>query len=191
MPRRPLALPALLIPALLLGCAHHHSAGRSVDEVGRAIEQRLDALAEGQVITHEALEGLIALGQRQGTGEITLFFGPGEARLDGSQQARLVRFLDTLQREAHGREIRLVCVGSAGSRGPLDWNRRLSERRALAARSVIDHYLVNAPHSYLDLYGTGSTQSPPDVGLKVSRRYRSVRVIAVYDEGQLPELPGR
>jgi len=192
MTHRSLALSAMLLPALLLGCGPHRGGGGgSSAAMSRAVQERLDVLLEGQGITHENLERLLKLGQSQGTGEITLFFEPGTARLSGNEEVRLVRFLDRLQMESHGRELRFVCVGSAAANGPIGWNDKLSQRRAMAARSTIDHVLVNAPHEFLDLYGTGANQSPPGVGWQIDRRYRSVRVIAVYDEAQLPELPPR
>ena len=192
MTRRALALSALLIPPLLIGCGPSRSGGgSSTAAMSRAVQERLDVLLEGQGITHESLEQLLRLGQRQGTGEITLFFEAGGARLSAREEARLVRFLDHLQRESHGREIRFVCVGSAAANGPIGWNDKLSQRRAMAARSTIEHVLVNTSHAFIDLYGTGATQSPPGVGWQVDQRYRSVRVIAVYDDEQLPELPPR
>jgi hypothetical protein len=178
---------------LLTGCGPRHGGFRAAAATAAAEQEAaLEALLEGQYLTHEALAELLEISRAQGTGEITLFFDPAEARLGpgDEERERLVRFLDSVQAQARGREVQLVCIGSASAPGPLGWNRNLAERRARGVRSLIDHYLVNTPHTFLGAYGLGTTQSPTGVGWRMHQRYQHVRVIAVYDRSQLPELPG-
>lgn len=70
------------------------------------------------------------MSRRHGTGEITVFFPVGSARLDGRERDRLVQFADFLAREARGRKVLLVSMGSASAFGDQRFNLRLAEKRA-------------------------------------------------------------
>lgn len=184
LPRLKLLSAALLL--LALGCASPTS---------QRIERKVDALAEtqqrmlhNQDLTLAGLDELVALARRQGTGEITLFYPWASAQLPPAQAQRLVLFLDRLSYEAHGRELVLVSVGSANDWWREDWNQNLSARRAQGPMKRVHQHLVNTPHRVLRRYGVG--QSLAEEG-QSPRQWRHARIIAVYAEEQLPELPER
>jgi outer membrane protein OmpA-like peptidoglycan-associated protein len=137
--------------------------------------------------SQEALAKLEQLSSQQGTGEITLFFREGSARLDQEQEQRLIRFLDYLQREARGRTIILVAIGSASAIGSPAVNRKLSVERANAPLNTINQYLVNAPHRFYKVSAVGDMYAPKNASYTVEQRYQSVRLIAAYDQAQLPK----
>ncbi len=183
--RPSLPILVLLLSTLAVACvpARHRATTQRID-------RNVDQLLQGQQITHEALEELLDIARRQGTGDITLFFGPNAKGIPGDtlRHQRLVRFLDHLVLASAGRELLFVCVGSASARGSQEWNDGLSTKRAQAAAEVIDKYLVNQRHRVLRAYGTGESQSPEEASLKEHSRYRSVRVVAVYDEAMIEQL---
>lgn len=158
------------------------------------IENKIDDIRAGQEFTNRALEELVALARQQGTGEITVFFPSRSARIArGSQQyERLVHFLDFLSRESRGRTLYFALVGSASAPGSPESNQLLSEERARALIPIIDTYLVNIPHEYHYVAGNGATYAPQEADRRTRRRYRSVRVIAVFDPQLLvPPSPDR
>jgi outer membrane protein OmpA-like peptidoglycan-associated protein len=164
---------------------------QQLDRVGGQVD-RLQATENKELQTsQQALAKLQALSQQQGTGEITLFFPEGSARLEqGSlQYQRLVTFLDYLSRDSRGRQVILVSIGSASAIGNPTANRRLSVERSEAPLPVIDQYLVNVPHKYYKVYGLGDMYAPQHATAQVEHRYQSVRLIAVYETGQLPATP--
>ena len=165
----------------LLACVHP---GAGVRRIGR-IEAKIDQLIAGQALQQAALDELLALARAQGTGEITLFFPWASSRLPADQEERLVRFVDHLAHEAHGRTLLLVSVGSATDWRSADWNDPLSRRRAEAPRALVSQHLVHLPHRWLKVVAQGSQGAP--VGAK-GQTWRHVRVIAVYDEATLPPL---
>jgi formylglycine-generating enzyme required for sulfatase activity len=89
-----------------------------------------------------------------------------------------------MARESQGRTVHIVSVGSASATGPEAMNSRLAEERARAPIAVLDHYLVNVPHEYHNIYGTGDTYSPRSVSAQEHRRYQHVHLVA-YFEGEL------
>ena len=139
----------------------------------------------------QALAILEQLSQQQGTGEITLFFPTGQDSIpqSGLQFDRLVRFLDYLSRDSHGRTVLFVLIGSTSPTGPLAVNERLSRERAEAPQPVIDQYLVNVPHQFYKVYGVGDFYAGKDVPPQDDQRYQNVRIIAVYQTDQIPNLP--
>jgi len=171
-----------LMAAFTLACMHPGSTNRRLDR----IERKVDRVLEGQELSQEKLDQLLALARAQGTGEITLFYPWGRSGLPRSQEARLVRFLDHLAHEAHGRPILLVAVGSASDWRSEERNISLSKRRASSPRVVVGRHLVHVPHKWHEVKGVGSRVTPPDAKGKT---WRHVRIIAVYDTEQLPELP--
>src|SRR5262245_781151 len=107
--------------------------------------------------SQQALRMLEQLSNEQGTGQITLFFPTGQARIEqGSlQYTRLVNFLDYLSRESRGRKVLFLLIGSASATGNTQINERLSRERAAAPEPIIDQYLVNVPHQFFRVYGLG------------------------------------
>lgn len=154
----------------------------------RTVDHKLDRVLDNQAVMQVDLDELVAASRLQGTGEITLFFpwATGTLWRSSGEYDRLVGWLDNLVLHARGREIVLVAVGSATDWGRPERNQRMSARRARDARAIIERQLVHVPHRWADSYGTGAVEVPPDAG---GRTWRHTRVIAVYDEGQLPALP--
>lgn len=176
MPLR-VVLALLLILGLACGPTHRQSA-RIEAKLDQA-NVKLDQLLEGQA-------ELVEAARRQGSGEITLFFPWETAILMPEQRERLVAFLDSLSFEARGRPLLLVAVGVAPDWGGSSWQKKLSEQRANAVRPWVARLLVNTPHRWLAHYGAGDGGVSQGTGF-----WRQVRLIAVYDEAFLPELPAR
>ncbi len=141
--------------------------------------------------TRMILDAFEKVSKKQGTGEITVFFPVASSRIEpGSlQYQRVVTFVDFLARESRGRKLMLVSVGSASAFGPKEINERLAKERSEAPLEIVDQYLVNLPHEYVRIYGTGDAYSPRDVSLKEHQRYQAARLIAFYEMGQQPQLP--
>jgi hypothetical protein len=171
-----------LLGASALACLHPGAGGRRMER----IEQKVDRILAGQEATAAALEELLALARAQGTGELTLFFPWASSRLPVDQEERLVRFLDHLAHEAHGRKILLVSVGAASDWRTAEWNDPLSRRRAEAPRALVSQHLVHLPHAWHRVVAQGDRGAPPGAA---GPTWRHVRILAVYDEGQLPPLP--
>ena len=152
------------------------------------LEDKVDQVLEQQALAQASLDELLRIARRQGSGELTLFFGWNSARLrPGSRQhERYVRFLDRVAFEAHGREVVLVAIGSAGDWNKPGWNDTLSQRRASVVRLPAKRHLLHVPHRWLRVDGAGSTLAPGDAR---GQAWRHVRILAVYDEGDLPPLP--
>lgn len=150
------------------------------------IETKVDAISETQTLAQESLDELLALARQQGTGEITLFFSWNGDKLRGEQHDRFVRYLDRVAFEARGREVLFVALGSAGDWKKEEWNKELSDLRSAAPRAVAKRHLVHVPHRWVHAYGVSSALAPAE---HKGQTWRHVRVIAVYDEGALPELP--
>jgi archaellum component FlaC len=141
--------------------------------------------------TRMVIEAFEKVARHQGTGELTVFFPVSSAAIEkGSlEYRRIVEFTDWLAREARGRKLMFVSVGSASATGPKAVNERLAKARSEAPLAVIDRYLVNLPHEYVRIYGTGDLYSPKDVTRKEHERYQHARLIAFYEKGQEPALP--
>lgn len=139
----------------------------------------------------KALGMIEQLAQKQGTGEITLFFDTGSSQLSkGSPEVnRLVQFLDFVARESRGRKVLFVSVGSASARGDRKINQKLAQQRSEQPVSYIDKYLLNVPHEIYRVYGTGDLYSPKDVPAKEHLRYQNARIIAFFDTDKIPPLP--
>ncbi len=188
-PRLPVL--GLALSLSLLGCVT--TSHRKVERIDAKVDQVLDnqtrMLANQNEMMAE-LDELVEASRRQGTGEITLFFPWHDTRINRGtpQYARFVAWLDHLALHANGREILFVAVGSASDWKRTDWNQELSTQRAWSPKPVVAQHLVHLPHRWLETYGVGSGLVPGEAS---GRTWRHVRVIAVYDEGQLPELPAR
>ncbi len=146
---------------------------------------------ENRQTAQQSLRMLEALSKRQGSGEITIFFNTGASNIpSGSlEYQRLVRFLDYLSRESHGRKILLVSIGSASKFGNTRHNARLAERRAKAPVPTMEKYLVNIPHELFKVYAVGDQYSPGDIPVSQQKKYQHTRIIGVFETDQLPDLP--
>jgi len=170
-------------------------ATRRIDETtqrtGETAQRALETGERTYDTTRMVLEAFEKVSKKQGTGELTVFFPVASSRIpDGSlQHDRIVTFADFLSRESRGRTIRLVLVGSASAFGPPEVNERLARERCEAPVGIFDKYLVNVPHEYVKIYGTGDAYSPRGVSMKEHERYQACRVIAFYEKDQEPALP--
>jgi outer membrane protein OmpA-like peptidoglycan-associated protein len=135
--------------------------------------------------SEQALTKLEQLSNQQGSGQITLFFAEGSAAIDPAQNQRLVSFLDYISRDAHGRKVILVSLGSASSIGNPAFNKKLSVERGEAPLPVINQYLVNIPHQVFKVSGVGDMYAPKRASVQVDARYQSVQIIAAYDKADL------
>ncbi len=128
--------------------------------------------------SQEALTELEQLSDSQGSGQITLFFGEGSARLNQEQQQRLIRFLDYIARDSRDRKVILVSVGSASALGPSAVNRKLSVVRSMAPLAVFEQYLVNTLHEFYRVTSVGDMYAPKNASAEVEQRYQNVRIVA-------------
>jgi hypothetical protein len=139
----------------------------------------------------KTLQLLEQLSKKQGTGEITLFFPIGETKLKEKslEYERLIRFVDFLTRESKGRKVLVVSIGSSSAAGKKSWNLKLAQARAEYPQGIIDKYLVNIPHEYYKVYGTGDMYSPKSVPRKEHERYQHTRLSSGFETDQVPALP--
>lgn len=143
-----------------------------------------------------ALGLLEEISKRHGSGEITLFFKKGSSRIEDNpdEHHRLVRFLDFLARESHGRRVLLVSIGSSSNKGDETKNILLSVARAKAPVQSIKKYLINTPHHVYKAYGTQkndlyTVDIQEDLTANEIDAYRHVRIIAAFEQDDLPLLP--
>ena len=164
---------------------------KSTQDLQESNQKILSLAQKHQQTAERALQVLEQLSQKQGTGEITLFYPTGEKILNEKsfEYERLVRFIDFLARESKGRKVLLVSIGSASAIGKKSWNLKLAQGRAEYAKVVIDKYLVNIPHEYYKVYGSGDMYSPKGVSKQERERYQHTRLIAVFETDQVPALP--
>jgi formylglycine-generating enzyme required for sulfatase activity/outer membrane protein OmpA-like peptidoglycan-associated protein len=143
----------------------------------RSYNHHMDASKESYQILQEIAEN-------QGTGDITLFFPTDSAIIPENdlQYHRLIRYLDSLERNNRGRKLVFVIMGSASTTGEKNHNLVLSKARAHAPIPIIAHYLVNVPHSFHKVYGTGDTHSPQNAPDDINMRYQFVRIMALYED---------
>jgi hypothetical protein len=154
--------------------------------------QKILGVAEKNLETaQKALRSLEQLSQKQGTGEITLFYPIGESKLTEKslEYKRLVDFVDFLARESKGRKVLFVSIGSASAVGKRSLNMKLAQNRAEYPKPIIDKYLINIPHEYFKVYGIGDLYSPKVVSKNERDRYQHTRLIAVFETDQIPALP--
>lgn len=137
-----------------------------------------------------SLQIIEEMSKRQGSGEITIFFPVKSAVVEKSSMEfeRLVHFADFLARESKGRKIILLTIGSASSTGSKKINMKLAKKRSEAPLDILDKYLVNIPHEFHKVYGTGDLYSPKGVRMKKHQRYQHTRIIALFDTAQTPML---
>ncbi|MEW5745318.1 MAG: hypothetical protein AB1805_07785 [Nitrospirota bacterium] len=198
----------------------HNQSLQEMDEIEAAIDRALknqDAMKEDMQQasrrSEEALQRIIAsteqisqrhtetaqqtiqmieqLARKQGTGEITIFYPIGSAKIgkDSLEYERLVGFADYLSRESRGRKLVLISIGSASAVGDRKANLKLAKGRAEFPVDILDKYLVNVPHEFFKVYGTGDMYSPREASAQEHERYQHARIIAVYEADQMPGLP--
>lgn len=167
--------------------ASNNNAMAAFDRVGGQLNSLQATDKQTLQNSQAALAKLEQLSLRQGAGEITLFFAEGSAKLDQFQYQRLVNFLDYISREAAGRKVIMVSIGSASAIGPAALNRKLSMERSEAPLPIIGQYLVNIPHQMFKVSAVGDMYAPKHASAAVEARYQSVRIIAAYDAAQLPQ----
>lgn len=176
--------------------------GETIKRSAQRIEEAMQRLEESSRKTLEASKSNLETAQKslrmieqlskgQGTGEITLFFPVGVSviRKDSHEYKRAVSFADFLARESRGRKVLFISVGSASAFGDKKLNLKLAEKRSGTAAEILDRYLVNIPHEFFKVYGTGDAYSPKNVTMKEHQRYQHARVIAFYESDQIPPLP--
>src|SRR5271167_93086 len=163
----------------------NNTAMAGFDRVNGNLAQMQDTETKELQASQNALAKLVQLSNQQGSGAVTLFFAEGSAALNQEQQQRLIRFLDYLSREARGRTVILVSVGSASAVGPAAVNRRLSIERAQAPVDITQQYLINTPHTFYKVSAVGDMYAPKDASQQVDQRYQNVRIVAAYSTSQL------
>jgi hypothetical protein len=163
----------------------------AAQQLKEANRESLEMAREHQKTAQTTLKKIEELSRNQGTGEITLFYPAGTGRLKANSPEfnRLVQFVDYLGRECKGRKILFVSLGSASAFGSKKVNNKLAKDRAEFPQSAIDKYLVNSPHEYYKVYGTGDLYSPKGISKKEHERYQHTRLIAFYETDQLPKIP--
>lgn len=164
---------------------------RSTRELEASNQKILSLAQKHQQTAERTLQALERLSHKQGTGEITLFYPTGEKTLSEKsfEYERLVRFIDFVARESKGRKVLLISIGSASAIGKKSWNLKLAHTRAEYPKEVIDKYLVNIPHEYFKVYGSGDMYSPKGVSRQERERYQHTRLIALFETDQVPPLP--
>ncbi|WP_175469731.1 formylglycine-generating enzyme family protein [Desulfoluna spongiiphila] len=165
-------------------CNHHNSAMEHLADIKDAqkIPETKRLIRENLIVAERILNLMEKTATRQGTGELTLFYDTGADTFaeDSLQHRRLVRFLDFLARESKGRPLLFISIGSASAPGTEKENLALSARRAHFPRRFIEHYLVNTPHGFYEIYGTGEAASPENGPDERHRRHQHTRLIAFY-----------
>jgi outer membrane protein OmpA-like peptidoglycan-associated protein len=176
----------------------HNMAMQEFDELKKMSKKSLanqEAIMASQQknleTAQKALQMIEQLSKNQGTGEITIFFPVGSSELKkGSHEfERLVNFADYLARESKGRKVLLISIGSASAFGDKKVNEKLGKKRSEVPVGLLDKYLINVPHKFFKVYGTGDIYSPKNVTMKEHQRYQHTRVIAFYETEQIPPLP--
>jgi len=173
-------------------CRHHDSAMEQLAQLNGAREapatKRL--ILENLAVAERILGLFEKTAKRQGSGEMTLFYETGADTFAETslQHRRLVRFLDYLARESQGRALLFISIGRASTPGSKKENLALSARRAHFPRRFIEHYLVNTPHGFYEIYGTGEGQSPESDSRDIHRRHQHTRLIAFYAK-RAPQPP--
>jgi len=166
---------------------------QSIERTEEAAQKLAEIYNKNMETSRMAFQMLKEIAERQGTGEITIFFPVDSSKIkEGSREyERLVRFADYLARESNDRKVFIISIGSASAFGDAKRNERLAKERSQAPISIIDHYLVKIPHEFYKVYGTGDMYSPKDVSMKIHERYQHVHLTAFYEEmEEEKESPG-
>ncbi|MBF0475861.1 MAG: hypothetical protein HQK59_08505 [Deltaproteobacteria bacterium] len=163
------------------------------DEVARAAEgsgKGPDEIQKKQATANQAWGMLVRLARLQGTEEFNILFRPGnnEITKESKEYERLIQYFDGLTREAKGRPILLISLGSAPVQGNTGFNLLLAEKRAGAPLVVADKYLGDIPHETFQVWGIGDHYPPGEAELKIYQRYQNTRLVALYLLDRLPPL---
>ncbi len=142
-------------------------------------------------VSKDSYQMLREIAEDQGTGDITIFFPHNSAQIieNSLQHDRLIRYLDSLERNNRERQLVFVIIGSASAVGEDNHNQILSKKRANATVPIIDQYLINVPHTFHKVYGTGEANSPKNETEDINKRYRFVRIMALYGSPQTRSMP--
>ncbi|MEW6118133.1 MAG: hypothetical protein AB1553_14735 [Nitrospirota bacterium] len=167
------------------------SARKSEEGLQKILEATEKVSQKNTETAQQMLRIIEQLAKVQGTGEVTIFFPIGAAKIskDSLEYERLVGFADYLSRESRGRKVILISIGSASAVGDTKANLKLAKSRAEFPVDVLDKYLVNIPHEFYKVYGTGDMYSPKEADAKTYERYQHTRIIAVYEADHIPVLP--
>lgn len=170
---------------------NHNKVMQEIAEIKKIGARSLENEAAITNAAQRSLKTIEQLSRNQGTGEITIFFPLESSRINEKslEYDRLIRFVDFLGRESKGRKILFVSIGSASATGSKKVNLQLAKERSEAPVEIIDKYLVNTPHGFFKVYGTGDLYSPKDVAKKKHENYQHARLIAFYETDQIPSLP--
>lgn len=159
------------------------------DEVDGKLDKLQETASQDLQTAQQALAKLEEMANQQGTGEMTLFFKTGSAKLDQNQSQRLIRFLDYISVKSRGRKVIVLSIGSASATGNPKYNKKLSTQRSEAPLPIISQYLVNVPHEFYKVTGIGDMYSPKKASMDENKRYQNVRIIAIYDTSKIPQVP--
>jgi formylglycine-generating enzyme required for sulfatase activity len=164
---------------------------QSIERTEEATQQLAEAYKKNMETSQMAFQMLKEIAERQGTGEITIFFPVNSSKIkkDSPEYERLVGFTDYLARESNDRKVFIISIGSASAFGNAKLNEQLAKKRSQAPISIIDHYLVKIPHEFYKVYGTGDMYSPKDVSMKIHDRYQHVHLTAFYEDIEEEKAP--
>lgn len=170
---------------------NHNKVMQEIAEIKKIGTKSLENEEAITKAAQKSLKTIEQLSRSQGTGEITIFFPLESSKINEKslEHDRLIRFVDFLSRESKGRKILFVSIGSASAIGSKKINLQLAKERSEAPVDIIDKYLVNTPHGFFKVYGTGDLYSPKDVEKRKHVNYQHVRLIAFYETDQIPSLP--
>lgn len=170
---------------------NHNKVMQEIAEIKRIGSRSLENEEAITNAAQKSLKTIEQLSRNQGTGEITIFFPLDSSKINEKslEYDRLIRFVDFLSRESKGRKILFVSLGSASAIGSKRANLQLAKERSEAPVEIIGKYLVNTPHGFFKVYGTGDLYSPKDVEKRKHENYQHTRLIAFYETDQIPSLP--
>jgi len=162
---------------------------KRLDKVQGSVNKVQETSNQGLQTAQKSLAKQEQMANQQGAGELTLLFKIGSAELEPSQYQRLVRFLDYVSAKSNGRKVILLSIGSASAIGNPEFNKKLSMKRSETPLPVIEKHLVNVPHEFYKVTGTGDKYAPKGASKNVNESYQSDRLIAVYDTSNIPKMP--
>jgi hypothetical protein len=101
-------------------------------QIEESMNKNLEMEQKNLETAQQILKMIEQVSKKQGSGEITLFFGRNSAQLakESTEIARLVGFLDFLARESRGRKVLIVSIGSASSIGNAKINGKIAQQRS-------------------------------------------------------------
>lgn len=114
--------------------------------------------------------------------EITVFFKTDQSDILKSPQEykRLLTFLESLYKKNEGSKIYFSLIGSASKAGSINYNNRLSLKRAVSVQKSIEKYSLNKPYSFLEVIGKGCENHRLESNSLNTSRFQNTRVIALF-----------